>query len=76
MRPSSAAYSCRSALAVALSRTCDRLRWGRHRRRCPAAAVLFYWRDGRWPQWASFEEVEVEPGEGVGEVRCFRSGAG
>ena len=27
-----------------------------------------------WPQWASFEEAEVEEGEGVGEVRRFRLG--
>jgi uncharacterized protein YndB with AHSA1/START domain len=27
-----------------------------------------------WPEWADFDEAEVETGEGVGEVRSFRRG--
>ena len=27
-----------------------------------------------WPQWAPFDEAEVESGEGVGEIRRFRAG--
>ena len=27
-----------------------------------------------WPRWTSFDEAEVEEGEGLGEVRRFRAG--
>jgi uncharacterized protein YndB with AHSA1/START domain len=27
-----------------------------------------------WPQWASFDEADVESGHGVGEIRRFRKG--
>jgi uncharacterized protein YndB with AHSA1/START domain len=27
-----------------------------------------------WPQWAPFDDAEVESGQGVGEVRRFRAG--
>ena len=29
---------------------------------------------GSWPTWAPFDEAQVESGQGVGEIRRFRSG--
>ena len=29
---------------------------------------------GSWPTWAPFDDAQVESGQGVGEIRRFRSG--
>ena len=29
---------------------------------------------GSWPNWAPFDDAQVESGQGVGEIRRFRSG--
>jgi uncharacterized protein YndB with AHSA1/START domain len=41
----------------------------------PAERLFALLADARsWPRWTAFDEAEVEQGEGLGEVRRFRTG--